>query len=947
MRPDFIIVPRDTTVADGEKVEFECTARGWPKPHISWFINTMILPVDDNLVLTNDNQKLTILKATKDNAGIYHCRAENTEGLLEISAVLNVEEFKIIPPTIVLKPVDTDSYKGTTVQLPCEIESEPPASVSWSKDGNLLLPRDRISISLIGSLIINNLTVTDTGRYECSASNEYGRDTASLFLTVKDNKLPGEEYVNIALTEASRDVDQAIANTIDKLFNNKTEKTDVHELFRIARFPNAPARQLARAAEIYERTLDKVRQYIQSGLKVTSTEPFNYNDVLSRQNLELIARLSGCTEHREEKDCSDMCFHNKYRSFDGSCNNFAHPMWGSSLTGFRRILLPVYENGFSQPVGWNKDVKYNGFVLPSSRAISTAVITTTEISEDVQISHMTMQWGQWLDHDLDHALPSVSSQTWDGVDCKKTCDYAAPCFPIDVPNNDPRISNRRCIDFIRTSSVCGSGMTSVLFGTLQPREQINQLTSYIDASQVYGFESAVANDLRDLSNENGLLRVGTTFPGRKPLLPTTGINGMDCRRNLDESTRACFVAGDIRANEQIGLAAMHTIWMREHNRLALQLKSLNSFWDGEKVYQEARKIVGAQIQMITYYHWLPLVLGREHFEKLGAYKGYNSNLNPSVSNVFATAALRFGHSMINPVLHRYDENFDPIPQGHLLLRHAFFSPWRLVDEGGVDPLLRGMFTTPAKLKTSTQNLNSELTEKLFYSAHAVALDLAAINIQRGRDHAIPGYTKWREVCNMSEVNDFDDLSNEISDQTVRDKLKNLYGSVHNIDVWVGGILEDQVDGGKVGPLFSCLLLEQFKRLRDGDRFWFENPNVFKPEQLAQIKKTSLARILCDNGDNIDTIGENVFLVPEAQDGMVSCDDLSSIDIRFWADCESCGDYTQDTTLSRTRRDTTSTKYDDFQNERLSNLETANEDLHQMVSKLHERLAYLEESCKKQ
>ncbi|KAI8430940.1 hypothetical protein MSG28_001055 [Choristoneura fumiferana] len=435
--------------------------------------------------------------------------------------------------------------------------------------------------------------------------------------------------------------------------------------------------------------------------------------------------------------------------------------------------------------------------------------------------------------------------------------------------------------------------------------------------------------------------------GRKPLLPTTGINAMDCRRNLDESTRACFVAGDIRANEQIGLAAMHTIWMREHNRLALQLKSLNSFWDGEKVYQEARKIVGAQIQMITYYHWLPLILGREHFKKLGEYKEYDSYLNPSVSNVFATAALRFGHSMINPVLHRYDENFDPIPQGHLLLRHAFFSPWRLVDEGGVDPLLRGMFTTPAKLKTSTQNLNSELTEKLFYTAHAVALDLAAINIQRGRDHAIPGYTKWREVCNMSEVNDFDDLSNEISDQTVRDKLKHLYGSVHNIDVWVGGILEDQVDGGKVGPLFSCLLLEQFKRLRDGDRLWFENPTVFKPEQLAQIKKTSLARILCDNGDNIDTIGENVFLIPEVQDGMVSCDDLSSIDIRFWADCESCGDYTQDSTLSRTRRDTTSTKYHDSQNYRLNDLETANEDLQEMVRNLQKRLELLEETCNRQ
>ncbi|XP_063632810.1 peroxidasin [Cydia splendana] len=937
--PSFRDVPKDITASEGDKVEFTCSARGSPKPVISWFMNTMALPTSDNYVFTNENEKFTILEVTKDDAGIYHCRAENSEGITEISAVLNVEEFKVIPPRIVLKPVDTDAYKGTSVQLPCEVESDPPASVEWTKDGTSILLEDRILITLIGSLIINNLTLIDTGRYECLAFNENGKDTASLFLSVKDHTLPGEQYVNIALTEATRDIDQAIARTVKEIFQNTSTKKDVHELFRIAHFPNAPARELARAAEIYERTLDKVRDFIQGGLNVTSVQPFNYNDVLGQQNLDLIARLSGCTAHRESKDCSDMCYHNKYRSIDGSCNNFAHPMWGSSLTGFRRILFPIYENGFSQPVGWNKGVKYNGFELPSARSVSTSIITTTEISQDIEISHMAMQWGQWLDHDLDHALPSVSSQTWDGVDCKKTCDYAAPCFPIDVPNNDPRITNRRCIDFIRTSSVCGSGMTSVLFGSLQPREQINQLTSFIDASQVYGFESAVATDLRDLTNENGLLRVGVTFPGRKPLLPTTGINGMDCRLNLAESDRACFVAGDIRANEQIGLAAMHTIWMREHNRLALQLKSLNSFWDGDKVYQEARKIVGAEIQMITYTHWLPVVLGKEGYKKLGDYKGYNSNLNPSISNVFATAALRFGHSMINPILHRYDEDFEPIPQGHLLLRNAFFAPWRLVDEGGVDPLLRGMFTTPAKLKTSTQNLNSELTEKLFYSAHAVALDLAAINIQRGRDHAIPPYTKWRQVCDMTEVKDFDDLSNEISDPNIRDKLKELYGSVHNIDVWVGGILEDQVDGGKVGPLFSCLLMEQFRRLRDGDRLWYENSNVFKPEQLDQIKKTSLARVLCDNGDNIDTIGENVFLIPEVQDGMVSCDDLPSIDIRFWADCESCGDYRESNTLSRSRRATVN---ETFHDERIFDLEQANEDLKETVAALLTRIEQLED-----
>ncbi|KPI96140.1 Peroxidasin [Papilio xuthus] len=944
--PAFVVVPKDEVITIGETAEFRCTARGVPKPVITWYRNTMALSENENIIISDDNQNLTIIQVSNDDDGLYHCRAENSEGLTEISAILKVEKAQIISPKIVLRPEDTDAFKQTSVQMPCEVESEPPALIEWRKDGTHIKPIDRISISIIGSLIINNVTTTDSGRYECSAFNEYGRDTVSAFLTVKDHILPGDEYVNIALTEATRDIDQAIAKTMEQLFKSDKPNASISDLYRVTRFPNAPARAVARPAEIYERALDKVKEFIQAGLKANSVEPFNYEQILSGEHLELIAKLSGCVAHREEFKCLDMCFHLKYRSIDGSCNNLAHPTWGSSLTGFRRILYPVYENGFSQPVGWNKNIKYNGYKLPSSRLVSTTIITTKKITEDVQITHMVMQWGQWLDHDLDHSLPSVSSQTWDGVDCKKTCDYAAPCFPIDVPEGDPRITNRRCIDFIRTSSVCGSGMTSVLFGKLQPREQINQLTSYIDASQVYGFEKAVADDLRDYSNDTGLLRVGATFPGKKPLLPTIGLNSMDCKRNLEESNRNCFVAGDVRANEQIGLAAMHTIWMREHNRVATQLKTVNPFWDGDKVYQEARKVVGSEIQHITYQHWLPLILGPEGYKQIGEYKGYDPKINPSVSNVFATAALRFGHSLINPILHRYDENFEPIPQGHLLLRNAFFSPWRLVDEGGVDPLLRGMFTTPAKLKTPTQNLNSELTEQLFHTAHAVALDLAAINIHRGRDHALPPYTKWRDFCNMSEVNDFDDLAGEISSKNVRDKLKELYGSVHNIDVWVGGILEDQVEGGKIGPLFSCILIEQFKRLRDGDRFWYENPTTFKKEQLAQIKETSLARILCDNGDNIDTIGENVFLLPEVQDGLMSCDDIPSIDLRYWADCDSCGD-DDEVKKSRFRRDAPPdheiyTHLDDYE-DRVKHLEDLQRKMIKVINGLKHRVKYLEET----
>lgn len=497
---------------------------------------------------------------------------------------------------------------------------------------------------------------------------------------------------------------------------------------------------------------------------------------------------------------------------------------------------------------------------------------------------------------------------------------------LQVPPNDPRVTNRRCIDLFRSSAICGSGMTSVLFDTVQPREQINQLTAYIDASQVYGYSRQYARDLRNLTTEDGLLRTGVHFPNQGSMLPfQSPTDGIDCRRNVEESNINCFAAGDIRVNEQIGLTAMHTIWLREHNRLATALKEINFHWDGETLYQEARKIVGAEMQLITWQHWLPIVVGPEGMRQLGPYPGYDPTVEVSISNEFATAALRFGHTLINPILHRLNETFEPIPQGHLELHNAFFAPWRLVYEGGVDPLMRGMYSVPAKLKLPTENLNTELTEKLFFNAHAVALDLAAINIQRGRDHGIPGYNEYRKKCNLPETETFDDLRYEISSIEVRNKLKELYGHPGNIDLFVGGILEDKVEGGKVGPTFRCILLEQFDRFRRGDRHWYENPSVFKPEQLSQIKMASLGRVLCDNGDNITKITDNVFFLPGVQGGYKDCMEIPKINLNVWLNCDKCnkGDRDPNTNdvdpfsrqrVSRRRRSIdTSTQFDIFNN----------------------------------
>ena len=157
------------------------------------------------------------------------------------------------------------------------------------------------------------------------------------------------------------------------------------------------------------------------------------------------------------------------------------------------------------------------------------------------------------------------------------------------------------------------------------------------------------------------------------------------------------------------------------------------------------------MQHITFAHWLPLIIGPSGMAQLGEYRGYQPATEPAVSNVFATAAMRFGHTLVNPVVRRLDTNFSSIPEGDLALHQAFFSPWRLVEEGGLDPLLRGLFSVPAKF--SNQGLASDLTERLFEVAHTVALDLGALNIQRGRDHGLPGYTAWLRWCGLAPASE--------------------------------------------------------------------------------------------------------------------------------------------------------------------------------------------------
>uniref|UniRef100_A0A8C8EQS7 Peroxidase n=1 Tax=Oncorhynchus tshawytscha TaxID=74940 RepID=A0A8C8EQS7_ONCTS len=872
--PQFTVTPHDQLVLEGHTVDFTCEASGYPQPVIAWTRGGSPLPQDRrHLVLSSGT--LRIARVAPQDEGQYECQAVSPLGT-------------VLTPVFTNAPRDVTAESGTDVQIPCRAQGQPEPVLTWNKDGIQVTESGKFHIAPEGFLEVKDVGLADGGRYECVARNPIGYQSATMVLTVLVPPMSrqGDTFVTSSIEEAIRNVDSAIESTRRHLFDGNPRTPG--ELLALFRYPRDPYTvEQARAGEIFEQTLLLIQNHVNQGLMVdTNGTAFRYNDLVSPHFLDVIANLSGCTAHRRFNNCSDICFHQKYRSHDGTCNNLQHPMWGASLTAFQRLLKSVYDNGFNLPRGASGRQQH-GHALPLPRLVSTTMIGTETVTPDDRYTHMLMQWGQFLDHDLDSTVAALSQSRFsDGQLCTNVCTNDAPCFPIQFPPGDPRQarSGARCMFFVRSSPVCGSGMTSLLMNSVFPREQINQLTSYIDASNVYGSSRHESEEVRDLASQRGLLRQGIVQRSGKPLLPFATGPPTECMRDENESPIPCFLAGDHRANEQLGLTSMHTVWFREHNRVATELLRLNPHWDGDTIYHEARKIVGAQMQHITYNHWLPKVLGDAGMKLIGDYRGYNPNVNAGILNAFATAAFRFGHTLINPILYRLDENFQPIPQGHISLHRAFFSPFRIVNEGGIDPLLRGLFGVAGKMRVSTQLLNTELTERLFSMAHSVALDLAAMNIQRGRDHGIPPYNDYRTFCNLTSAQSFDDLRNEIKNPQVREKLQRLYGTPLNIDLFPALMAEDLVPGSRLGPTLMCLLAAQFKRLRDGDRFWYENPGVFTPAQLTQLKQASLTRVLCDNGDNITRIQQDVFNVAELPHGYGSCDDIPNIDLRMWQDC---------------------------------------------------------------
>jgi hypothetical protein len=465
-------------------------------------------------------------------------------------------------------------------------------------------------------------------------------------------------------------------------------------------------------------------------------------------------------------------FANGIRTLDGRDNNLRHPARGEAGTQYTRVAAANYADGIGAMVSG-----------PSPRYVSNRIFN--DLGQNLFSENGTTQWAFTWAQFLDHTF----GLRQDGGER----------VPIAFDAGDPLedfTNDLGTIEFTRTPAARGTGITS-------PRQQINTVSSYIDAWSVYGgtasrLEWLRAGPLDGNLSDNGarlLLTPGGFLPREDARGNVAAAPTMDLVGRLAGSPEKAVVAGDVRANENVSLTAVHTLFAREHNRI---VDALPAALSNELKFQIARRVVGAELQYITYTEFLP-ALGVE----LAPYRGYDPRVDAALSNEFAAVGYR-GHSMIHgeidasaePGRYSAAQLADLDAQGietseedgrlklEISLDLAFGNP-DLVTEVGLEPIFAGL--ARERQYRNDEQIDNQLRSVLFQVpgpavgdpseclAHpettgcfTTVLDLGALDIQRGRDHGIPLYNDLRQAYRLPRKRSFTAVTGESTEQFPHD-----------------------------------------------------------------------------------------------------------------------------------------------------------------------------------
>jgi peroxidase len=556
---------------------------------------------------------------------------------------------------------------------------------------------------------------------------------------------------------------------------------------------------------------------------------FNSYSQLKRETKGRLLLMEGT--HRQsatQERISNDGRHARFRSFDGRNNNVGSNRgdWGAADINLFREMPADYASA-------DPNNAMNGTKRPSPREISNLIIDEpVTVFNTRDLSTLVYQWGQFLDHEM----------TLTPTD---TIEYV----PIPLPANE--VIFTEAIPFYRSEFRRNRDFQPSV------RQQINLNTSFIDGSVVYGSDAQRAKWLRTFKN-------GKLKTSKDNLMPFNTISGEFAdaidpnapeMANDGGGTIKTFVAGDVRASENPVLISIHTLFVREHNRICDRLlkEGMNN---DELIYQMARKEIGALIQVITYKEFLP-ALGIT----LRPYAGYRSDTRPDITNTFATAAYRLGHTMVSDDVLLIDNNCKEVGPGEMELVDVFWNP-QLVLDNNIDIFLKGA-SSHDQYQTDTK-INNVLRNFLFVSPNdpvRFGIDLGSLNIQRGRDHGLPDYNTARRFYTGRAARKFIDIT---TNDTLAENLRSLYAGINNVDLWIGLLAEDHLPNSSVGNTLHEMLRAQFEKLRDGDYYFYLNDPFLPDNVRRQVANTSFAALIKRN-TTLTNLTNDVFHTEECEE----------------------------------------------------------------------------------
>jgi hypothetical protein len=420
--------------------------------------------------------------------------------------------------------------------------------------------------------------------------------------------------------------------------------------------------------------------------------------------------------------------------------------------------------------------------------------------------------------------------------------------PITITAGDPALAGGT-IPFKRTRIKTGTGVNDVLAMPL------NETSGWIDGSVIYGIQYPPGTPQpKNVVFANPITLIEGGVQGTSGRLTSVQINGKQYPRLSNDGYN--FLLGDKRGQENPDLTSLHTLMLREHNFHAARIKMLHPEWTGRQIFERARAYTTAIMQKITYDEWLPSIVGEG---QMPAYRGFDPTVDPTIKVEFTGAALRFGHSIVSDGLVQFDEYGNQVSPPGVLMDMFFMKANMFAQYAGADGYLR-------KLGADVSNkldvyMVEDLRSMLFdpSSAH----DLAATNIQRGRDLGLPTFNNMRRTLGLAPYTSFSQIT---SDTVVAANLQAAYGNVELIDLWIGGIAEDVPAGAPagqmVGPTFKKIIIDEFDNLRAGDQLWYQNIQ-WNPEDLVWIEKQTLSQVILRNTDTVRMQPNAMYAVERA------------------------------------------------------------------------------------